>query len=174
MASCALHVSDLTYHRHAHRACLLLFPFIISHKKQWKRYPTSSLLPHRSRSNSCPQGWTLGKNSSLKEWSGSGTSCPGRWRFTIPRGVQETFRCCTEGGGLVVICWWQVDGWTRWSWRSSPTSEIPRNTRLVSSLFMYPSISPIAQINHQGPENISNSGLEPWICWCAVFSKSEN
>jgi len=24
-------------------------------------------------------GWTLGKISSLKEWSGAETGCPGRW-----------------------------------------------------------------------------------------------
>ena len=27
--------------------------------------------------------------------------CPGGGGFTIPGGVQETFRCCTEGHGLV-------------------------------------------------------------------------
>jgi len=24
-------------------------------------------------------GWILGKNSSLNEWSGTGTGCPGKW-----------------------------------------------------------------------------------------------
>jgi len=45
-------------------------------------------------------GWTLGKISSLKEWSGAEMRCAGRWLSRCPGGVQETFRC-TEGHGLV-------------------------------------------------------------------------
>ena len=38
--------------------------------------------------------------------------CQGGGGVTVPGGVEETFRCCTEGDGLVGKCWWQVDGWT--------------------------------------------------------------
>ena len=46
-------------------------------------------------------GWTLGKNSSPKEQLGARIGCPGRCGVTVPAAVQETFRCCTEGRGLV-------------------------------------------------------------------------
>jgi len=45
---------------------------------------------------------------------------------TNPGGVQEPFRCCTEGCGLVGKYWWQLYGWTGWSWRSFPTLMILR------------------------------------------------
>ena len=46
-------------------------------------------------------GWMLGNNSSPREWSGAGMDCPGGGGVTIPGGVQQAFRCCTEGRGLV-------------------------------------------------------------------------
>ena len=36
----------------------------------------------RGNASSCTRGdlgWTLGNTTSLKEWSGSGMGCPGRW-----------------------------------------------------------------------------------------------
>jgi len=48
---------------------------------------------------------------------GAGMGCPGRWRVTIPGGVQEAFPCCTEGRGLVG----NIGGrWMVGSWRSFP------------------------------------------------------
>jgi len=44
--------------------------------------------------------WMLG-NISLKQWSDAGRGFLGGGGGTIPRGVQEAFRCCTEGRGLV-------------------------------------------------------------------------
>jgi len=42
-------------------------------------------------------GWTLGKISSLKQWSGAEMGYPGGGGgVSTPEGVQETFRCCTE------------------------------------------------------------------------------
>ena len=40
-------------------------------------------------------GWIL--KTSPKEWSGSGTHCPGRWRVTNPTSVQEVWRCDNKG-----------------------------------------------------------------------------
>ena len=45
-------------------------------------------------------GWTLGNTSSQREWSGAGMGYPGRWWCHHPC-VQEEFRCCTNGHGLV-------------------------------------------------------------------------
>ena len=44
----------------------------------------SHVISDRTRGNgsSCAKegsGWTLGNTTSLKEWSGSGMGCPGRW-----------------------------------------------------------------------------------------------
>jgi len=53
--------------------------------------------------SSCTRGnsrWTSG-NTSPQEWSGAGMGCPGRWWSHHPWSVEETFRCCTEGHGLV-------------------------------------------------------------------------
>ena len=53
--------------------------------------------------SSCARGgsfWILGKISLLKEWSGIGTGCPGKWWVTIPGGVQKTCRCDTSRHGL--------------------------------------------------------------------------
>lgn len=36
---------------------------------------------------------------------------------TNPGWFQEKGRCCSEWCGLV-IWWWWIDGWTRWSWWS--------------------------------------------------------
>ena len=46
-------------------------------------------------------GWTLGKIYSPKERSDTGTGCQGADEVTDAGDVQETFRCCTEGHGLV-------------------------------------------------------------------------
>ena len=43
-------------------------------------------------------GWILGK-SSLKEWSDTGTAAQGADGITVPGGVQELWRCGTEGCG---------------------------------------------------------------------------
>jgi len=53
--------------------------------------------------SSCTRGgldWILGKIFLLKEWSGIGTGCPGRWWSHHPGGVQKTCRCGTSGRGL--------------------------------------------------------------------------
>ena len=50
-------------------------------------------------------GWTLGKISSQKEWSGSGTASQGGGEVTVPGGVREMFTCCTEGHDLVGDRW---------------------------------------------------------------------
>ena len=48
-------------------------------------------------------------NTSLRECSSTGTGCPGRWwSHHVPKGVQETFRCCADGHGLLSYC----DRWT--------------------------------------------------------------
>ena len=76
---------------------------------------------------SCTRGdssWILGKISPLKQWSGTGMGCPGRWLSHCPWGVQKIFRCCAKECGLVEKYWWKVDSWTRWSWRSFPTLAI--------------------------------------------------
>ena len=44
--------------------------------------------------------WMLG-NISPKEWCCGGAAARGGVGVTVPGGVQETFRCCTEGCGLV-------------------------------------------------------------------------
>ena len=49
--------------------------------------------------------------SQAVEWATQGSG----WA-TIPGGVQETLRCCTEGHGLVGEYWWRMNGWTGWSW----------------------------------------------------------
>jgi len=54
--------------------------------------------------SSCTRGdssWILGKVSSPKEWSSTGTGCPGRWWSHRRGSVQEMFRCCADGCGLV-------------------------------------------------------------------------
>ena len=56
-------------------------------------------------------GWTLGNNSSLREWSSAGMSAQGGGEVTDLGGVQEMFRCCTEGHGLVGNIG-DVDSWT--------------------------------------------------------------
>jgi len=40
------------------------------------------------------------------------------WSCPVLHRVQEMGRCWTKGRGLVVKCWWKVDGWTGWSWKS--------------------------------------------------------
>ena len=45
-------------------------------------------------------GWTLRKTSP-KEWSALEQAAQGGGEVTNHRGIQETFRCCTEGHGLV-------------------------------------------------------------------------
>ena len=54
-------------------------------------------------------GWILGKMCSPEEWSGTGMDCQGGAGVSVPRGVQETFRCYTKGHGLVGKL---VNGWT--------------------------------------------------------------
>ena len=49
----------------------------------------------------------LRKGGQVLEWAAQGGG-----GVTVPGGVRETFRCCTEGGGLVEKWWWQVDGCT--------------------------------------------------------------
>jgi len=52
----------------------------------------------RADASSCTRGdsvWMQGKTSALEEQSGAGTA-RGGGLVTIPGGVQETFRCCTE------------------------------------------------------------------------------
>jgi len=46
-----------------------------------------------------------------REWSGAGMDCPGGGGVTIPGGVQQAFRCCTEGRGLVgnTVDRWMVE-----------------------------------------------------------------
>jgi len=41
----------------------------------------------------------LGKTSSQEEWSGSSTHCLGGGGVTVSGGVQEPWRCGTEGHG---------------------------------------------------------------------------
>jgi len=52
----------------------------------------------------------LGNTSSLREWSGTGTGCLGGGGVADPGGVQETFRCCTEGHGLMgnIVDRWMI------------------------------------------------------------------
>jgi len=49
---------------------------------------------------------TLGKITSPEEWSGAGMGCSGWWWINCPGGAQETWRCYTEGYGLVGKYWW--------------------------------------------------------------------
>ena len=61
--------------------------------------------------SSCTRGdshWTLGNNTSLKEWSGTGMGCHGGGGVTDPGGVQRMFGLCVEGHGLVRAI---GDGW---------------------------------------------------------------
>jgi len=46
-------------------------------------------------------GWILGKIYSQKEWSGAGAVCPGSGEVTVAGDSHVTYRCCTEGHGLV-------------------------------------------------------------------------
>ena len=55
-------------------------------------------------------GWILGRISSQKEWCCIGTAAQGGGAVTVPGGVQELWRCGTEGcgqwawwGGLVIL-----------------------------------------------------------------------
>lgn len=61
---------------------------------------------------------------------------------TIPGDVQETFRCCTMGHGLVKEYWWQVDGQTRWvffqPWWSCYTVILSSKLLSYSSLTHHP------------------------------------
>jgi len=59
-----------------------------------------------SRCSRWDSSWISGKVSSPKEWSGLKWAAQGGGGVTIPWGVQETFRCCTEGHGLVMIGGW--------------------------------------------------------------------
>ena len=45
----------------------------------------------------------LGKISSPKEWSGSGQAAQGSDGVTVTGGVQEMWRCGTEGHGIVIM-----------------------------------------------------------------------
>jgi len=49
-------------------------------------------------------GWILGKISSRKKWSVTGTAAQGGGGLTIRGGVQEPWRCGTEGRGQ--WAWW--------------------------------------------------------------------
>ena len=64
----------------------------------------SHITSDRTRGNSCAwggSGWILGTISYPElEWSVQGGE------VTVPGGVQETFRCCTKGHGLVWKYWW--------------------------------------------------------------------
>jgi len=51
-------------------------------------------------------GWIL--KTSPKEWSGSGTRCPGRWRVTNPTSVQEVWRCDNKGHRWEILV---IGGW---------------------------------------------------------------
>jgi len=51
-------------------------------------------------------GWTLGNTSSPREWSGTGMAARGGDGVTVPGGVQEMFRCCTDGKWFSVKYWW--------------------------------------------------------------------
>jgi len=66
-------------------------------------------------------GWTLGTTTPLKEWSGIGMGCPGRWWS------HRSWRCSRN---IWTLCWrtwfsenhwWWVNGWTGWSCGSFPT-----------------------------------------------------
>ena len=46
-------------------------------------------------------GWMLGKIYSLKECEALEQAAQGGGGITSPEGVQEMFRCCTNGHGLV-------------------------------------------------------------------------
>ena len=52
--------------------------------------------------SSCTEGEVqVGRQETPKEWSGTGMGCQGGGGVTVPGGVLEMFRCCTEGHGLV-------------------------------------------------------------------------
>ena len=72
---------------------------------------------HRVGRVSLKSGWLCraggqlpwGALTLLKEWSGIGTDCPGKWWSRHPWRVQKTHRCGTSGHGLVgmvVLGWW--------------------------------------------------------------------
>ena len=44
-------------------------------------------------------GWTSGRYSSQREWLGTDTDAKGDGGVTVPGGVQELWRCGTEGRG---------------------------------------------------------------------------
>ena len=45
-------------------------------------------------------GWVLGQIYSQKEWSCTGIGCQRGGAVTVPGGVQEPWRCGTEGRGV--------------------------------------------------------------------------
>ena len=53
-------------------------------------------------------GWVLGKNSSQKEQSGSGTGCTGSGADPIPGGAQQPWRCGAEDMSAAVGGRWAV------------------------------------------------------------------
>jgi len=62
--------------------------------------------------SSCVRGgldWILGKIYLLKEWSGIGIGCSGKWWSPHPWRGRKSCRCSTLGHGLVgtvVLGWW--------------------------------------------------------------------
>ena len=74
-----------------------LFSHIISDEREWPR-----VVPGVVHIGS---DWILGKYSSLKEWSRPEWAAQGGGGITVPRGIQETLRCCTEGDSLAGKHW---------------------------------------------------------------------
>jgi len=85
------------------------------------------LLGLEGMASSCARkdsGWTLGNNTSLKGWSGTGMGCPERW---------WSHRACWCSKSIWMLCWetwfsenhwWRANGWTGWSCGSFPTLAI--------------------------------------------------
>jgi len=66
-------------------------------------------------------GWLLGNTTSLKEWSGTGMSCPGRWWSHRPWRCSRNIWMLCWGTWFSENYWWWGYGWTGWSCGSFPT-----------------------------------------------------
>ena len=65
-------------------------------------------------------GWTLGNTTYLKQWSGTGMGCPGRWWSHRPWRFSRNVWTLCWGTWFNENYWWWVDGWTGWSCGSFP------------------------------------------------------
>ena len=109
-------------------------------------------------------GWTLGNTTSLRERSGAGMGCPGRWWSHRPwRCSRKVWMLCW-GTWFSENHWWRANGWTGWCCGSFPTSAIlwfynsPLSDLLFFAVFLKKTFVPM----HTRPLMATSRNTDIW------------